>query len=450
MRPAAGGRTAGIALILGAVLASLGVACYKKSDYSLTAPHLAAIISLQSVNGSTTLPADGVSRLTLVAKISSDSDADKRGIVFTTSAGTLIGGSPDSASGGQLVTAAANGEASIQLESSAQIQAAVVTAADKNAAGVVATLTIQFVAVTPDNELRFVADPTSAPADGFTLSTFTVVVSPALVTRVVEFKTTNGTFSPGTSQDVMVPVATDNTATVFLKSPATVGNAQVTATSNNFTRTATIQFVPVTSANIISFVAVPSGQVPADGATITPFTVAVSPQLSGQTVTFKASAGTFVESSVSVDVNNHATGHLTSPLTIGNADVTATINGFTVDTAVQFGRALPNRVVIVSASPQSIPAKDGMSAQVTAKLARDVGSVTPGAIATFTAVDANQKSVGFFSDTQVVTTDGTGSVSTNFFPTAMAVPGPVTITVTTPADGGGTVSSSIVVEIVSM
>jgi hypothetical protein len=439
------------ALLLSLVLAALVLgACYNKKDYSLTAPHAAAIISLQSVGGATTLPADGVSRLGLMAKISANSDPDKRDILFTTSAGTLIGGTPDAASGGQVVTAAADGEAPIQLQSSTQIQAAEVTAAVKNAAGVVATLAVQFVAVTPNNELAFVVDPASAPADGFTLSTFTVTVSPALVNRTVEFKTTNGTFSPAGSQDVTVPVATDNTATVFLKSPATIGNAQVTATSNGFTRTATIQFVAVVPGNIISFSSTPGSALPADGATLTPFTVTVAPQLISQTVTFKASAGTFVDNPVSVDVNDRATGHLMSPSTIGNADVTATINGFTVDTAVQFTRALPDRITITGAVPQSLPAKDGVSTQVTAQLARNVGSVTPGAVATFTAADANHQSVGFFSESQVATTDTGGTITTNFFPGAAAAPGLVTITVTTPGDGGGTVSSSIVVEIVAM
>jgi riboflavin synthase alpha subunit len=326
--------------------------CYNKKDYSLTEPHVAAILSLQSVGGATTLPADGASQLGLVAKISGNTDPDKRNILFTTSAGTLVGGTPDAASGGRVVAAAGNGQAPIQLQSSTQIQPAVVTAQVQNVSGVTATLTIQFVSVAPNDTIRFVS--------------------------------------------------------------------------------------------------VPGGVLPADGATLTPFTVAVAPQLSNQTVTFKASAGTFVDNPVSVDLNNRATGHLMSPATIGNADVTATIGGLTVGTAVQFGRAFPNRITITGVVPQTVAAKDGVSAQVTAKLARDVGSVTPGAVATFAATDVNQNSVGFFSNTQAVTTDASGTVTTNFFPTAKAAPGPVTITVTTQADGGGTVSSSIVVEIVAM
>jgi hypothetical protein len=434
-----------LACLVALLLSLCSGACYSKKDYNLTAPHVAAILSLQAVSGATTLPADGVSRLSLVAKISGNSDPDKRDILFTTSAGMLIGGTTDTAGGGQVVTAAANGEAPIQLQSSAQIQAAVVTAKVKNAAGVVATLTVQFVAVTADNEIAFVVAPTTAPADGFTLSTFTVTVSPSLVTRTVEFKTTNGTFSPSNNQDAIIPVATDNTATVFLKSAATIGNAQVTATSNGFTRNATIQFVAVVPGNIISFVSTPTGALPADGATLTPFTVAVAPQLGTQTVTFKASSGTFTDNPVSVDVNNRATGHLMSPSSIGNADVTATISTFTVDTSVQFARAFPNRITITSATPQTIAAS--ASTVVTAKLARDVGSVTPGAVATFTATQ-NEKSVGFFSDSQVVTTDTSGTITTTFFPTAMAAQGPVTITVTTQVDSSGkTTAGSIIVEI---
>src|SRR5260370_40298927 len=78
-----------------AFLLALGLAaCYNRKDYTLTEPHLAAILTLQTVGGVTTLPADGVSRLTLVARIPADADPDKRDVVFSTSAGTLIGGPP--------------------------------------------------------------------------------------------------------------------------------------------------------------------------------------------------------------------------------------------------------------------------------------------------------------------------------------------------------------------
>jgi hypothetical protein len=333
------------------ILALAGaLACYNKKDYSLTAPHLETILSLQSVGGATTIPADGVSRLSLVARISGDTDPDKRDILFTTSAGTLIGGTPDATSGGRVVTAA-GGQAPIELQSTTQIQAAVVTAQVKNAAGVAADLTVQFVAVG--------------------------------------------------------------------------GN------------------------DVIRFVSVPSGPLPADGATLTPITVAVSPQLAGQKVTFAATGGAmFVDSPAPVDVNNTATGHLMSSSTIGSADVTATIGGFTRDTTVQFARALPNRITITNVNPLVIPAKDGSFAVVMAQMARDVGHVTPGAVATFTAIGMDQKSLGFFSEDQVPTADTTGAVTTQFFPGAGATTGRATITVTTPGDGGVPVTGSIVVDIV--
>ncbi len=62
----------------------------------------------------------------------------------------------------------------------------------------------------------------------------------------------------------------------------------------------------------------------------------------------------------------------------------------------------------------------------------------------------NQKNVGFFSANQVVTTDTTGTVMTTFFPTAMAAQGPVTITVTTQAEDGGSLTSSFLIELSGM
>jgi hypothetical protein len=327
-------------------------ACYHKDDYTLTEPHVAAIISLQSVSGATTIPADGVTRLALVAKISPNADPDKRDIVFTASAGTLIGGTMGASAAEHVVSAAGNGEAPIELQSTTQVQPSVVTAKVKNVNGIVADLTVQFVAVT--------------------------------------------------------------------------GN------------------------DVIRFVNVPSGPVPADGATLTPLTVAVSPQLVGQKVTFTSSSGTFVDSPASVAVDDTATAHLMSPSAIGSADVTATITGFTRTTSVQFSRALPNAVTITMVSPDVIPAKDGSMATVTAQMSRDVGQVSPGTIATFSAVanDSSGAVVGFFSRAQAPS-DAGGAVVTQYFPTAAAKPGTVKITVTAPGAGGSTVSGFIIVEITS-
>src|SRR5690349_16409211 len=77
--------------------------CYERSRYDPTPGLIDATLSLSTVGGQTSLPADGVSRLTIVAQISPSSDLDKRTIVFTTSAGTLVGGT--AATGGTAVAA---------------------------------------------------------------------------------------------------------------------------------------------------------------------------------------------------------------------------------------------------------------------------------------------------------------------------------------------------------
>jgi hypothetical protein len=234
--------------VIGALLAlGLGTgACYEEGDYTPSEALVGSIIVLVSVDGQTTLPADGVSRLALEARLLGGPSFDHRTVLFRTTAGTLEGGSVDGDA--MAVEADGGGRARIDLLSAQQVGGAVVTATPKDAAGVSASLEIAFLPANPDEVIRFVAAPATAPADGATLSGFTVQLSPALPlgTEVV-FRTTLGTFAPGDTDSVTLMADGSFQATADLKSPAAdspeaLGIARIRATANQVTREATIAF----------------------------------------------------------------------------------------------------------------------------------------------------------------------------------------------------------------
>lgn len=432
-----------IALI---ILAFVLTACYDKDDYTLTEPRVAAILSLATANDATSLPADGVSRLTLIARISAEADRDRRTVEFTASAGKLIGGT-GSTDLVREVPATADGRATIELQSDAKVQAVSVNARIKGVDGVVVEKVIQFVPVNPDDIIRFTSAPVSAPADGLTISRLAVIVSPVATSRQVEFKTTLGTFLPSNSTMATVPVLTDNTATISLKSSSTIGFAEVTATLAGVTRQTTIEFTAIMPDNIIQFVSAPTSA-EADGATLTPFTVRVAPTLVGQQVKFTTDQSVFATSNattidVSVQTDFTATARLKSPSAVGPVNLMATINGVTRSSSIIFTRALPDRVV-AGVSQFSVPAKDDSHITVTATTSRDVGTVTKDTAISFQAVDKDGKPVGSFRNSPAFT-DATGKAAAEFFPGAGATKGPATITV---REEESEKSGSVIVDIV--
>ncbi|HEY0511916.1 MAG TPA: invasin domain 3-containing protein [Thermoanaerobaculia bacterium] len=227
------------------VLIALG-GCYRKSDYSPTAPLVNQVIVLSSPSGVTTLTADGFSRLRLQARLPGDPAFAHRTVVFSTTAGTLDGGvAGTGCTGCRNVAADGNGIAQIDLISSQQVGTAVVTASPVDAPGILASLTIGFVAGSPDDTLRFVAAPGQAPADGATLTTFTVALSPSLPpgSRQVTFQTTAGGFAPGNVPSIQVNADAGGHASADLQSPRTITTARVSATVNGVTREVPVSFV---------------------------------------------------------------------------------------------------------------------------------------------------------------------------------------------------------------
>lgn len=226
--------------------------CYKESNYSPTDPQVTGALTLAPADGTLSIPADGVSRVTLVATIAADADSDKRVITFTTSSGSFVGAT---ASNGTTVdvTAGSDGRALVILQSSQRVETAIVTAVVKGSVNVSAQRQIQFTAPNPDDVLRFVTAPAAAPADGQTITLFTVAVSPAVTTGTVTFSSTAGTFPAATVQ-----IGIDHTATAGLMSSRTPGVATVSATlsgggSNGFSRQIPFRF-EIALPNVISVV----------------------------------------------------------------------------------------------------------------------------------------------------------------------------------------------------
>ncbi len=227
-----------------ALLALCLSGCYDKSDYSPTGQHIDDIITLTSVSGATSLPADGFSRLQLEARLLGAPALDRRTVVFSTTAGTLNGGQPvDNCAGCRKVEADGSGRAVIELVSAQNVGTALVTASPQDAPGVLVQMSVGFVAVQPDGIIQFVRAPGRAPADGATLTTYTVEVSGAIpqASRKVTFTATGATFSNGQSV-IEVDVDAGNRASADLKSPAQIGTSRVLATINGVTREVSVQF----------------------------------------------------------------------------------------------------------------------------------------------------------------------------------------------------------------
>jgi hypothetical protein len=318
-------------LIAGIFLGS----CYKESNYSPTAPQVAGALSLTVVGGGSSLPADGLSQLTLLATIAANADADKRVITFTTSSGSFVGAAGVTTID---VTAGSDGRALAILRSSQRVETAVVSAVVKGSPTVSAQLQIQFTAPAPDDVIRFVSPPAAAPADGQTVTLFTVLVSPSISTGTVTFASSAGTFPP-----TPVPIGIDHTATAGLTSPKTIGAASVSATLN----------------------------------------------------------------------------------TTGGS------NGFSRQTPFRFDIALPN---VITVGVDSLTVMPGGKVHVTAHFTRLVGQVTANTVALFSARDANGNDVGGFENVTVVQPAASGSDSTasaDFLPGENATPGQVTIFVGT-------------------
>jgi hypothetical protein len=457
------------ALLTVVVLAIIANGCYRSDAYLVanpdgTAGRNADAILAVSVSP-TTLPADGVSRARITAKI--DPAATWRDIVFDTTMGTLWGGgrTVGAPSGPLTMAADSSGTVIVDLQSAAQVGTARITAAVKppDQAAVVKTIEVPFLVARADSVLTLESSRSSMPADGFSTATITArILGAGDPQQSVAFSTTRGTlvrFSGPGASDATVQADVTGAARIDLRSDVTAGIARVSARALGFTRETSVEFTSVMTSDII-VVRADGDQVPADGATRTRIVAHVSADLpdASRTVTFTTTDGMFGTNqvpgtlnqvaTVKADASNTAIVDLRSPLTPVTAGITAAASNWTARTALTFIRALPD-TVFVQASAAAVPRAGTNAITVTALLLRNVGQVSDNTVVTFEARDASGTVIGSFSNVTLATPDPSDpsplkrlKATATFDPADNAALGTMTITAIV-----GTVSGTVTVQI---
>ena len=186
--------------------------------------------------------AHGLGLVPFTVRIAPELEGDERQVLFETSGGTFPFGSDTSRV--QIVQADAEGLATAHLRTPEQVGEALVRAR-------VMTFSqervIRFVPAPTDSVLRFVEAPEVAPADGQSLSRFSVEISPLLQQdedRTVVFLTTLGNFvlPDDDGSTVSVRADADGVATAFLRSPNQFDEAFVQASVKGFKQQQMLQF----------------------------------------------------------------------------------------------------------------------------------------------------------------------------------------------------------------
>lgn len=225
--------------VLLAVLAFGLPACssYDDSLYLPTSPD--RVNALELTIDKPSIPADGFSIATLVARIDPNASPANRTITFTTTVGAFVGAPGDGTTLESVV--ASDGSTSVQLRSTRTVQTATVTATVKGNTELTKKQTVTFDTVNAQDILRVSTPSTSAPADGATITPITAEVASGLPAgrRQVTFTTSLGTFVADPAAPVLgdsarrtVNVEADgsNRAVAYLRSMNTeVGQAIITA-----------------------------------------------------------------------------------------------------------------------------------------------------------------------------------------------------------------------------
>jgi len=414
----------------------VAMAACGKDKYLLTPEDVESFLH---VSAPAQMPADGVSKVEIVATVGTNVAADAKQITFSTSAGTLFGGG---ASGAKVVVTVddSTGTARAQLQSEPALKTAHVEITDKS---ITRSLDVEFVQPAADDVFVLTAAANSLPADGFSRVRITAnvkLVGGTPAQRTVTFKASAGTLigpsGAGSSLDVLPDGS--GMASVDLVSDSAPAVAHVTATLVGVVRQIDIPFVGTDVSHTITLGASPGSGV-ADGRSPVRIIVQINAALPAdkRTVRFNATLGTVNPSSIDVNSSNTATVELTSSA-IGNARVTATVNGASTDIVVPFARALPDRLAVTVNQPR-VEYPNGVTVTVT--LLRDVGDVSPQTQVNYDARDAAGNRVGTF----VGVTSSSGGVSqATFFPAADTSAGIVTITASVP---GAAATGSVQVEV---
>jgi hypothetical protein len=281
---------------------------------------------------------------------------------------------------------------------------------------------------------------TSILADGFSTSVITATLRRpgTLQQRMIKFETSAGMLiAPGLAPARLITIAADaaGKAVAELQSETSVGTARVRVTAFELPYELTISFAPVDPASIIKL-STTSSSGPADGVTAITVsaTIAAAVPAGRRTVAFRTTLGTITPVAIEADGSNVVRASVTSTAT-GTARVTATVDGSTAETTVQFMPSLPDRVLV---SPDVSALQAGGSTNVRVTLSRATGSVSPRLEVIYSARADTGAALGSFSRV----TPAENSVSTALFNVGTTTYiGAVTITAT--VEGGTTGSATL-------
>ena len=328
------------ALALTAVVAG----CHRPEDYRLGPSDIDRVLGITL--SSTVAPADGTSRVTITAQLDPRTDADKRDVTFTTTAGTLVAGNREGPS--LVVPADSTGKAVAELRSPVGAATAELAV---SVASIVRTSSVAFLALAREEVFDVSVDRTTLPADGFSTAVITARLRRlgTLQQRLVEFETSAGTLiasGQASSRAVSLTADSTGTLTVELRSDKTPGTARIRVTCLAVPYEFTVTFSPVDPAQIIR-VSTDRASAPADGVTPIGISATVAPGLPDgrRLVTFFSTLGQLIPGSVVAGSGQTAHTHLLSTAT-GVARITATVDGTSSETTAQFTPALPDRLQV--------------------------------------------------------------------------------------------------------
>lgn len=402
----------------------LEIGCYDPDAHTLNPSRISEFLSITT--SASSIPANGVSRVTITIQIDPESDLDKRLVTITTSAGTLVWGSGEGLT--TTLPVDETGRAIVDLRSGTTDGP---VRLDVKVGPISRTITLQFTSVRRDDLYSVEVSRTTLPADGFSTARITVTLRQlgSARQRMVTFETSGGILvGPGltAARQASVTADADGVAAVDLQADKTVGPVRMAITALDRTEQIEFTFAPVDPSQVITLSADP-GSVAADGASTVTLVARVAPGLPGsrRSVTFRTTLGQFLpgrtgEFTIDADGTNKAQATLVSS-SVGSARLTATVDGTTADAGVQFTTALPDSVFV---SPAAASLRSGETTLVTVTLLRNIGEVSPRLQVDYSAVTGTGTPIGSFSGV-TLSTNGVSTATFNLGATVFL--GPVTI-----------------------
>lgn len=383
--------------------------------------------------------ANGLDVAPFTVRIAPRLQGEDRVVVFRTTAGRFAFAPDDSTAQERRVEADADGLATAHLLSPDTEGQGLVSATVK---GFTQEASVRFVRPQTAAMIRFVESATAAPADGNSVTDYTVRIADALngrADRTVTFRTTHGSFvlADG-AQTIDVLAGADGLATAHLQSPDDAAQALVTATVTDYTQEVAVEFTAVATEQILRFVE-SSQTAPADGNAISRFTVEILPSLEGaadRTVEFETTHGSFVltgnegqRTQVQADADHRATAYLRSPGQLATALVTARLKGLSQEQTLRFEWAAPDSIVLtLDADKLKLEADDQMFLEAELIRRDGNGTVTQDMEVAFAAVDSAGNPLERLRFINATRTNSQGTASAFLDANDTPYRGPVTVT----------------------